>query len=319
MPPALQFVLGQFYNSVSQLGATLIGITNRKGVCMENITFYHSDVEKEYKRWLSQGVEEDRKIYECKIGVVDVVNAHFCVVDYFFEEKGDEHAVGGVGPKNWNGLVSTVTRQYRSFSGKDLWDTDFQKCASLVYGIIKNHPFHDCNKRTATLCMLYYMYQIGRTPSVKQKKIEKLMLDIASDKLTKYRKELRVQFKRDWQVNVVAQFLKKYTREIDRRFYQITFNDLSIVLGNFGYCLESPRKNCIDICKIEGSGTKRIGQIGFPGWTRKVAHKDMKIVRKITGLIPENEIDSEVFYKGALPMKLLVNDYSGVLGKLANR
>ena len=286
---------------------------------MDKISFYHDSVEAEYLRWQPMCESEDHNIIDCRIGVVDVLTAHFCIVDYFLEEKGDEHAVGGVGPKDFNSLVSTVTRQFRSFGGQDIWSDDYQKCASLVYGIVKNHPFHDCNKRSALLVMLYYMYQLGRTPDVKQKKLERLMLDIASDKLPKYRKKLKVKFKKDWQVNVIAQFLRKFTRKTNYEFYQITFNELNGILKNFGYTLESPRKNNIDICKNEKGIKKRIGQIGFPGWTRKVYKKDIKMVRKMTNLVPENEIDSEVFFKGALPMKVLVNDYSGVLKKLATR
>ena len=91
--------------------------------------------------------------------------------------------MGGVGPKDIGSLVSTVERQFSSFGGVNLVESDFEAIASLLYGLIKNHSFYDGNKRTAFLCCLLQLNKMNRTISVTEKVFEDLMWKLQKIKL----------------------------------------------------------------------------------------------------------------------------------------
>jgi death-on-curing protein len=59
-------------------------------------------------------------------------------------------------------LESAINQPLQTFGGKDLYPTLYDKAASLWAGIIRNHPFIQANKRTATLAMLIFLWLNGR-------------------------------------------------------------------------------------------------------------------------------------------------------------
>ncbi len=65
---------------------------------------------------------------------------------------------GGIsGLRDLTLLESAVFRPQSTFSGKDLYESHFDKAAALMHSLIKNHPFIDGNKRTATVATLVYL------------------------------------------------------------------------------------------------------------------------------------------------------------------
>ena len=61
---------------------------------------------------------------------------------------------GGVDGVRDEGLLeSALAQPLQSFDGAELYPTDETKACRYAYGIIKNHPFVDGNKRTATALM----------------------------------------------------------------------------------------------------------------------------------------------------------------------
>jgi len=54
-------------------------------------------------------------------------------------------------------LESAVYHAYASFEGKDFYPTIEEKAARQAYGIIRNHPFLDGNKRTGLFVMLVFL------------------------------------------------------------------------------------------------------------------------------------------------------------------
>lgn len=66
------------------------------------------------------------------------------------------------------------------------WKTDLQILSTLFFGLIMNHPFHDGNKRTAFLIMLYHLNLIGRTPIEREELYEELTVNIAANNLSVY-------------------------------------------------------------------------------------------------------------------------------------
>jgi len=55
-------------------------------------------------------------------------------------------------------LESALGNPRQSFDGKDLYPTLEDKAAILYYSLIKNHPFKNGNKRTATATLLVFLY-----------------------------------------------------------------------------------------------------------------------------------------------------------------
>jgi len=134
----------------------------------------------------------------------------------------------------------------------------------------------------------------------------------------------------DGEIRFLAQYFQKNTRPIDKKYYIITYSELNKKLGGFGFYLNNPHGNSIDIIRIEkqsplfGFGKKRekhtsVGVIDFPGWTREVSRKEMRLLRAYTGLAAKDGFDSQVVYKEAPPLSSLINNYSGVLQELAKK
>ena len=64
---------------------------------------------------------------------------------------------GGIdGIRDENLLESAIETPFQTFGGQDLYSTFIEKAARLCYGIIKNHPFLDGNKRIGTHAMLTF-------------------------------------------------------------------------------------------------------------------------------------------------------------------
>lgn len=114
------------------------------------------------------------------MGLKDVLLIHFELLRYF-AEIGE--GVGGIGPKDMKLLESALSRQFTQFDGHVKWKGDLELCATLCYGLVKNHPFHDANKRTAFLTLIIHLARIGRTPSVSGDFFEDLMVQIAENTL----------------------------------------------------------------------------------------------------------------------------------------
>lgn len=65
---------------------------------------------------------------------------------------------GGLdGIRDENLLESAIFAPFQTFGGQDLYPSIIEKAARLCYGIVKNHPFVDGNKRVGTHAMLTFL------------------------------------------------------------------------------------------------------------------------------------------------------------------
>jgi death-on-curing protein len=117
---------------------------------------------------------------------------------------------------------------------------------------------------------------------------------------------------------------------MDKRHYIVTYTDLDRILGSFGFKLVNPSGNHIDVVKQETKPggffrstpklvQTRVCRIGFPGWTRQVSEKDIKIIRKATDLTHEKGVDSQTYFKGVDSLGALIAEYEPALRRLAER
>lgn len=287
--------------------------------------FVHPEVETEYKRWL-QNVQA-QQVQGVLVTTEDVLRAHFQIVDFFV---GTDRGIGGVGPRDLDLLHSAVSRQSVSHGYTEKWPDPLQKCATLLFGLVKDHPFHDANKRTAFLVALYHLDLLGRTPRVTHREFEDFIVDIADDRLERHVRFRDLEGERDAEVRFIHDFLRRNTRVVDKRPYTVTFHELNQMLKRFGFELLNPSGNYIDLVRVGytttllGIGKRKrkdtwLAKVGFPGWKRQITRGALAKLRDAAGLTPEKGYDSKVLFEGADPLAALISIYADPLKRLADR
>lgn len=234
----------------------------------------------------------------------DVMDAHYLICDHFLKIGA---GIAGFGPRDFGLLSSAVSRQLASAGGSFVYSDFWDIASSLIFGLINDHPFHDGNKRTAFLSSVFFMMEHGYLPAVDITEVEDFTVEIAEYK--------RINGNH-MEINQIAPKFKTMFRKQDNRIsYIVTFNELQALLRKHGCSIGDPRGNFINVYK----GSERVAQIGFPGWSREVSRNAISTVRKSTGLIPENGVDAQVFFKDADPLSVLIGIYEEPLKRLAYR
>lgn len=285
------------------------------------------DLKEDFLRW-QEKIGEDIYTGPKTIGILDVLRAHYLIVDFFYNEY--EEGVGGVGPKNLNLLHSTLSRQTSSYGAQSKWNNDLEICATLFWGLVKNHAFHDANKRTAMLSLFYHLIKIKRFPIARQKEYERLAIRTASNELDKYPRYQIFKSEEDAEVKFIAHFLKETTRNLNKEEFIITYRQLDTILRRYSFRLSNPDRNMIDIVAFQEVKVglfrketkiteRRIGSIRFPGWTRQVSVSSIKQVRRMTKLTVDKGYDSESFFHGADSLPSLISQFQPLLISLANK
>jgi len=294
----------------------------------QDVIFDNDRIRTEFLRWVAYFGQNDPYQSDETIGLFDVLRAHFLIADYFYSK---DDGLGGVGPRDADLLHSAIYRQFVSFGGVDKWETSFERAATLLYGVITDHPFHDANKRTGLLVLLLFLRKMNRTPEVGQKELEDFAVEIADRKLEKYPRYRDLKKSHpEPEVMFIADYLKRRSRKLDSQYYTITYRELDKRLAEFGYRLMHPSGNYIDIFRVQqrrrlfGFGEKeqinvRVCQVGFPGWKSQVGQGAIATIRRQARLTAEHGFDSKTFYKGADPVHSLIAEYAGPLERLAHR
>ena len=244
-----------------------------------------------YDRSFEEITDYEANVAETDLRPSDVLKAHFSVVDYFLRNESGE-GVGGFGPKDTGLLLSAVSRQFVGFGSISKWSTVPEKAATLLFGLIENHPFHDANKRTAYLSTVHYLYRNGLVITVSEKALEDMTVAIAKKGLEKFPRYRDLKKRgEDPEVHFLAHWLRQNTRKIDRQQYLITYRELEKILKRYGAWLENPNNNLIDVMHWEivvaektlfrkATKTKEVRRacaLGFPGWTKQVGKGESEI------------------------------------------
>lgn len=80
-------------------------------------------------------------------------------------------------------LESALNAPFQTFSGNDLYPSILEKAAQLGYGLIKNHPFVDGNKRIGTHVMLVFLALNSIEISYQDEELIHLILNVAAGKI----------------------------------------------------------------------------------------------------------------------------------------
>lgn len=99
---------------------------------------------------------------------------------------------GGIdGVRDESLLDSALAQPFQAFSGQDLYPGPVEKACRYAFGIIRNHPFIDGNKRTGTALMGIYLRMSGLSFKPAHNELLSTMLGVADgsvnyDELTKW-------------------------------------------------------------------------------------------------------------------------------------
>ncbi len=87
---------------------------------------------------------------------------------------------GSQGLRDEGLLESAIAAPFQSFDGEDAFPSIYQKAARLGYGLIKNHPFVDGNKRIGTHIMLVFLALNDILLAYTQEELTQIILAIAA-------------------------------------------------------------------------------------------------------------------------------------------
>lgn len=292
--------------------------------------FVNQGLLKVYSESIQAFSEANESFNSCVICIEDVLDVYFAIVDFCLENGGGVDDVEHIGWIDKASLFSAVAMQLVDFSGKLEWKTDYEKCSALFYGLIRNRPFHDCNKRTALLTALYYLSKLERDSISNHRELEILTLIIESNTI-RDRKAFEEYSKfEDGEIRFLSKYFSENTRPAGNRRYIITYIELSKQLRGFGFCLDNPRGSSIELVREENRAPLlgilknrkkrvKVGVIRFPGWTREVPDKEMGLVRQYTGLTDKNGLHHHVVYRGEPPLSSLINQYRDIMERLSKK
>lgn len=255
------------------------------------------------------------------------------VVD--FAESSDPIAPPGV--KSMDLLESAISRQHTSLGGRLKYPDALSSAATLLYGICCNHAFNNGNKRAAVVAMLVHL-DGNRLAlhATSQGDLFDMVIGVANHRFgmrvnpRKSRGAPDLRLSSDDQVKLVSEWLGKRAQRVVRGERQLTYRELRRLLENFGFYLENPDRNHIEIVRYEEERVglirkriervrKRIGSIGYPGDHQVVGTKEIKRIRQLCKLTEPNGIDSAAFYDRAAVIDEFVNKYRTLLRRLARR
>lgn len=92
---------------------------------------------------------------------------------------------GGIaGIRDENLLESAIETPFQTFGRQDLYPTLIEKAARLCYGLIKNHPFLDGNKRIGLHAMLVFLDRNNVKVEYDDDELIKIIFGVADNSVT---------------------------------------------------------------------------------------------------------------------------------------
>lgn len=95
--------------------------------------------------------------------------------DHLIQETG-----GSPGLRDEGLLDSAISAPFQSFDGVEAFPSLQQKAARLSYGLVKNHPFLDGNKRIGAHVMLTFLALNGIELEYGQEELSDIFLSVAA-------------------------------------------------------------------------------------------------------------------------------------------
>lgn len=251
----------------------------------------------------------------------DVLRAHYILADYFTDPTAPEESERMlVGVRSFNLLSSAVNRQICSYGGILKYSNCFDICATLFFGLVKNHAFHDGNKRTALLTLLNQLLMYGYYPKSNIKEFENLVLCVADNTLPKKYANVFKKFKKkeDPVISTIAYLLRRMVTKRDTSFHtDITMKEFidslekqGVKCENTGTKIKLSRKTINVIFPVTYKYT-----IKFYGLTRVIEPGVARDTFDALRLFKEYPTFNSVF-QGREPMYKLISQFEEPLRRL---
>ena len=90
---------------------------------------------------------------------------------------------GSSGLRDEGMLDSALNAPFQTFGGEDVYPSTQQKAARLCFGLVKNHPFVDGNKRIGTHAMLVFLALNGIELKYTQTELSDVILRLAAGEI----------------------------------------------------------------------------------------------------------------------------------------
>lgn len=259
------------------------------------------------------------------INVSDAFRAYFILAHFFTDaSSGEQVEKMLVGLRDINLLESALCRQNVTFAGRVKYDNPIDICATLFFGLVKDHAFVDGNKRTALLLLLYQLTLYGYLPSAPVNEYEKLVVAVAANNLAEdldFRGIFR-KFKKkpDPEIQTISYWLRhKNTKKKDHSYHvSPTAKEFCVALEGLGVKCEVASGKLHFTREIKGFlGTKSVKKytIPFGGNTRAIGAKTARDV--LSGLDLYDEFASyQDLLNGSEPLYEIVDRFRVPLRRL---
>ena len=93
---------------------------------------------------------------------------------------------GSSGLRDEGMLDSALNSPFQTFGGEDVYPSLQQKAARLCFGLVKNHPFVDGNKRIGAHAMLVFLALNGIELQHSQTELSDVILQLAAGEIEAY-------------------------------------------------------------------------------------------------------------------------------------
>lgn len=161
-----------------------------------------------------------------------VKELHYLLSDNYKIFKNME-PISPSGVKNVNMLESAVFRQKTGSGEYYKYDNEYTNCATLIYGVVKNHAFHNGNKRLGLLSMIKHLYVNGYVlnPEKGENELFQLLLDTVNDKLEKHSRKYYPSYKpkdKEWNDDQKIHYIAFWVQKNSFKKYYYTGSELKI-------------------------------------------------------------------------------------------
>lgn len=261
------------------------------------------------------------------INLSDAFRAYFILVDYFTDASTDEEQEKMmVGIRSVDLLASALGRQNISFGGKQKYTQPLDICATLFFGIVKNHSFNDGNKRTALLLLLYQLQLFGYYPEAKKREFENLVLHVADGSIESAYHGVYKKFKKqeDPVIRTLSYLLRHMTVKKDNTYHAApTMKEFCAALEKCGVECKHENGKMKMTYTVPGKWIIYPSKtytyiIPFHGWTRTVGAETARNALTALNIYDQYPTYQHLF-EGSESMYELVDDFKEPLRRLKDK
>jgi death-on-curing protein len=211
-------------------------------------------------------------------------------------------------------IQSAVARQVAGYGGYLKYRKLESVAATLFFGIACSHSFDNGNKRTALVSMLVLLEK--NHSSLGEATEDELYL-LATDVADHKNSSRWPATDPDTVVMEVAKWLRPRIRDNRAGYRPMKTGDFLNSLKKLGCEVGSPDRSFVRVTPPE-VGEGRLTKVAYGGDGRELSASYVRGIRKQLGLALADGIDEATFFDLEPAVDRFVNDYRGVLDRLAD-